>query len=283
VILTIALVAAFAAASTGALPSSLRLYVFDCGMLNYTSADAYLLKRNEVENTDLSVACFLIAHPKGTLMWDVGAIRDGSWKPTGAPVRLHFALPDRTERDVTITRTLKSQLAEVGYKPSEITYLAISHYHWDHTANANDFAGSTWLARKAEYDVMFASSVERTIPELYNKLAESKTVMINNDDDYDVFGDGKVVIKSSPGHSAGHQVLFLDLPKTGKVVLAGDLYHYPEERTLNRIPPKDFNPQQTAASRAALEVFLKNTGAALWIQHDAVANAKLKKSPAYYE
>jgi glyoxylase-like metal-dependent hydrolase (beta-lactamase superfamily II) len=283
VILALALVATFTVVSNGALPSSLRLYVFDCGMLNYNSADAYQLKREEVANTDMSIACYLIAHPKGTLMWDTGAIRDDSWKPAGAPVRLHFALPDRTERDVTITRTLKSQLAEVGYKPSDITYLALSHYHWDHTANANDFAGATWLARKAEYDMMFGASVERTIPELYSKLAKSKTVMINQDDDHDVFGDGKVIIKSSPGHSAGHQILFLDLPKTGKIVLAGDLYHYPEERTLNRIPPRDFNVQQTAASRAALETFLKNTGAALWIQHDVVANAKLKKSPAYYE
>ncbi|MNC98411.1 hypothetical protein D3C83_163530 [compost metagenome] len=67
------------------------------------------------------------------------------------------------------------------------------------------------------------------------------------------------------------------------MVLGGDLYHYPEERTLARIPPKDFNPQQTAASRTALDAFLKQTGATLWIQHDAVAHAKLKKAPAYYE
>jgi len=283
VLLGIAIVAALAGTSIGALPPSLRLYVFDCGILNYTSADAYLLKKNEVANTDMSIGCFLIAHPKGTLMWDVGAIRDDSWKPTGAPVRLHFALPDLTERDVTVTKPLKAQLAEAGYKPSDITYLAISHYHWDHTANMNDFASATWLARESEHDAMFSGKTERSIPANYDKLAKSKTVILKKDDDHDVFGDGKVIIKSAPGHSPGHQVLFLDLPKTGKVVLGGDLYHYPEERTLNRVPPRDFNPQQTAASRAALEVFLKSTGASLWIQHDIGAFAKLKKSPAYYE
>ena len=282
-ILAIALVTAFSLTSTGALPPSLRLYVFDCGQLNYTSAEAYQLKRDEVANTDMSIACFLIAHPKGTLMWDVGAIKDDSWKPTGSPVRLHFALPDLTERDVTVTKTLKSQLAEVGYKASGVNFLAFSHYHWDHTANANDFAGATWIVRKSEHDAMFSGSTERTIPALYSKLAKSKKVILSSDAEHDVFGDGKVVIMPSPGHSIGHQILFLDLPKTGRVVLAGDLYHYPEERTLNRIPPRDFNPQQTAASRATLEVFLKNRGATLWIQHDAVANAKLKKSPQYYE
>jgi hypothetical protein len=45
----------------------------------------------------------------------------------------------------------------------------------------------------------------------------------------------------------------------------------------------DFNKEQTAASRAELEVFLKKTGAQLWIQHDFLGNAKLKKAPAFYE
>jgi N-acyl homoserine lactone hydrolase len=268
---------------TAALPQSMRLYVFDCGMLNYTNADAYQLKKGEVANTDMSIACFLIAHPKGSLMWDVGAIPDNSWTPTGAPIRLHFALPDLTERDVTISKTLKSQLAEVGYSPSGITFLALSHYHWDHTANANDFARATWLVRKSEHDIMFSNATERTIPANYSKLAKSKTVIINKDDDYDVFGDGKVVLKFAPGHTPGHQVLFLDLPKTGKVVLGGDLFHYPEERTLNRVPPRDFDPQQTAASRNSMEAFLKKSGSTLWIQHDITANTKLKKAPAFYE
>jgi len=67
------------------------------------------------------------------------------------------------------------------------------------------------------------------------------------------------------------------------VVLSGDLYHYPEERTLNRLPVAEFNKDQTAASRAELEAFLKKTGAQLWIEHDIIANGKLKKAPAFYE
>jgi N-acyl homoserine lactone hydrolase len=271
------------AASSLALPQSLRLYVFDCGQLNYNNATAYQLKSEEVGRTDMSIACYLIAHPKGTLMWDVGAIPDNSWKPTGKPLRLHFMLLDKTERDVTITTPLKTQMAAAGYSARNINFLAFSHYHWDHIANANDFAGATWLARKVERDIMFSSpQVERTIRANYEKIGKSKTVFIEKED-YDVFGDGKVVIKATPGHSPGHQVLFLDLPKTGKIVLGGDLYHYPEERALGRIPPRDFNPAQTATSRAALETFLKSTGATLWIQHDATAHAKLKKAPDYYD
>jgi glyoxylase-like metal-dependent hydrolase (beta-lactamase superfamily II) len=92
-----------------------------------------------------------------------------------------------------------------------------------------------------------------------------------------------VVIKFAPGHTPGHQILYVKLAKTGAVVLSGDLYHYPEERTLNRVPTFEFDQDQTRATRAALDKFLKKTGAQLWIQHDYIGNSKLKKAPAYYE
>jgi glyoxylase-like metal-dependent hydrolase (beta-lactamase superfamily II) len=264
-------------------PQSIRLYVFDCGTLHFNNEDAYQLKKEEVARTDMSMGCFLVKHPKGTLMWDVGAVADGSWTPTGSPVRIHLVLPDKQERDVTMVKRLKAQLIEVGYSPADITYLALSHYHWDHVANANDFAGSIWLVRQAEKAIMFSSpKPERTIRDNYNQLANSKTVIVDKDE-YDVFGDGKVILKLSAGHTPAHQVLFVDLPRTGPVVLAGDLYHYPEERTLNRIPVRDFDKTQTVASRAALEIFLKEKGAQLWIQHDITAHEKLKKAPDFYD
>ena len=121
-----------------------------------------------------------------------------------------------------------------------------------------------------------------TTPATYSSLHESKTVILNGDT-YDVFGDGRVVIKSAPGHTPGHQMLYLKLGKTGGVLLSGDLYHYPEERALNRVPTFEFSPPQTRASRTETDAFLQRTGAQLWIQHDFLGNAKLQKSPNFYE
>ena len=81
----------------------------------------------------------------------------------------------------------------------------------------------------------------------------------------------------------GTQVLYVKLAKTGGVVLSGDLYHYPQERTMNRLPTFEFNEEQTRAARASVEEFLQRTNAQLWIQHDLVAHAKLKKAPEYYD
>lgn len=255
-------------------PKSVRLYIFDCGVIHTTNGDAYSLKKEEMASTEMSIPCILVAHPKGTLMWDNGDIPDRAFPPGGGRA---------TAGVVTQETPLLPQMAAVGYAPGDITYLSTSHYHGDHVANANAFAASTWLVRKVERDRMFATEpILRSPAENYSELKNSKTVLIDKDE-WDVFGDGSVVIKSTPGHTPGHNVLFLKLKKTGPVVLSGDLYHYPEERTLHRLPVADFNKEQTAASRAALDVFLKKTGAQLWIEHDIVANAKLKKAPAFYE
>jgi N-acyl homoserine lactone hydrolase len=255
-------------------PKSLRLYVFDGGSLNIPDTSPYRLKKEDLATTYMSVACFLVVHPKGTLMWDAGAVPDSAFKPGGGPGTIRYA---------TAMKPLGAQLAEVGYTPPDITYLALSHFHWDHVGNANLFARATWLVTKAERDTMFSDPPSpRTEPENYSALKNSKTVILTKSE-YDVFGDGTVVIMAAPGHSPGHQVLFLKLAKTGPVMLSGDLYHYPEERKLNLIPTTEFNADQTVASRAAVEAFLKKTGAQLWIQHDFNANAKLRKVPSFYE
>ena len=267
------------------------MYVFDCGTLHVADVGRFQLKKEEVANTDLSVACFFISHPKGTLIWDTGAVPDGQWTPQGdriwnlpaTPVDVHLVLPGGEQRDVIMRRGLRAQLNETGYSIGMIDYLALSHYHYDHTANANMFFGGTWLVRQVERDAMFADKPPATTdPHTYSRLRQSKTKIITTDN-YDVFGDGTVVIKFAPGHTPGHQVLYLKLARTGGVVLSGDLYHYPEERTLGRVPTIDFNADQTRASRAAIEAFLKQSGAQLWIQHDFAGNAQLKKSPAYYD
>ena len=267
--------------SHGQAPPSLRLYVLDGGVLD-SDPTRYRLKPEEVATTQLSVAAYLIAHPRGTLMWDTGAIGDDTWTPTGKPVRRHLVLSNAQDRYVTVRASLADQLRAAGFMPRDITYLALSHYHWDHVANANAFAGSTWLVRQAERDGLFPQPPrDPPSPSGYAYLQKSKTTILTTDD-YDVFGDGSVIIKAAVGHTPGHQVLFVKLARTGGVVLSGDLYHYPEERTLNRLPLGD-DQEQTRRSRESLEAFLTQARAQLWIQHDLTAHAKLRTSPAYYD
>ena len=255
-------------------PRSVRLYVFDNGVIRGLDPATFHLKPEEIATADMVVCSYLIVHPKGTLMWDSGAIPDADLKADGRPV---------TQGRFTATRTLKSQLAALGYAPTEITYFGLSHYHGDHTANANEFAGATWLVQQPERDVMFAEKAPPIAQRAqYSALKDSKTKILNGQD-YDVFGDGTVVVKGAYGHTPGHQVLYVKLAKAGPVLLSGDLYHYQEERNTDKTPTFEFDRERSLASRASIEAFIKRTGAQLWIEHDLANFNKQKKAPSYYE
>jgi len=240
-ILGLAVLVALAVAATP--PKSMRMYVFDCATLKDRDPANYGLTRQQVESVDMADPCFLIAHPRGTLLWETG---------------LNDAVYDRPEgggaKHDKIDKSLKSQLAAVGYQPKDITYLAISHLHGDHSGNANDYAGSTWIAQKAERDYMFSAGLPENIhPDEYSALKNSKTKLITGD--YDVFGDGSVMLILTPGHTPGHQSLLVKLPKTGAVVLTGDLYHFPGERTFHTVPVND--KPETVESRAKLDTVIQ--------------------------
>jgi N-acyl homoserine lactone hydrolase len=264
-------------------PPSPRLYVLDCGMLtpNREGVERYHVTVAEVGEVRMPVPCFLVAHSKGTLIWDVGVIPDAVVAAAGSQGARANVNPTVAAH---VTRTLGSQLAELGYTPADITFVAVSHAHIDHTANLNAFAGSTWLTPKAERDFMWTPNNARVNPAFFSALEKSTRVRYIETDEHDVFGDGRVIIKAAPGHTPGHQVLVLNLAATGRVVVAGDLFHYPQERTLRRPPPdNEFNVAQSAASRERIEAYLKSTGASLWIEHDYVAHSKLNKAPKYYD
>lgn len=256
----------------------LKLYIFDCGKIDSVTAEEFGFKAGEIA-TEMTTPCYLVVHPRGALLWDTGEIPDSEIAVDGAPTR---------KRTFTSSRKLTDQLQEVGYSPDNIDFLAFSHYHNDHVANANLFSGSTWLVQRAEHEAMFDPSpdFERFGPvtpdqKFFCELKNSETILIENCD-HDVFGDGRVIIKFTPGHTAGHQSLFLDLDETGPVLITGDMYHYYNE--VNR--PADFvnhvsNPL-TTLSRQKIEAFAQEVGAELWIPHDIVEAPKFRLAPEYY-
>jgi N-acyl homoserine lactone hydrolase len=260
-------------------PKSLRLYILDCGKITGMSGESMGFQPGELATTDMITPCYLIVHPRGTMIWDTGEIPDSAFQNGVSPAK---------QGSFTVDRPLLPQLAAIGYTPADITYLGLSHYHTDHVANASLFAGSTWIVQQGDRDAIFAPRPATQKkggagdPAYFAALAKSKTLLLKGED-HDVFGDSTVIIKFTPGHTPGHQSLFLKLARTGPVLLSGDLYHYPEEITLKRIPPFDFDKDQTAKSRSMIEDFVKKNKAQLWIQHDYAAGIKRKKAPEYYD
>lgn len=238
----------------------ISLYILDGGNIKannlnlFAQGDTY-----KGESKLLANAYYVINHPKGKLLWDTGL-------PEGIVGKQPFTTPDGA---FTISRpdSLKNQFSKLKITPSDITHIAFSHVHFDHTGAANAFTNAKWIVQKSEMDFINSPEIKNNAFYDVNSFASLKNKEIINGD-FDVFGDGSVVIKSMPGHTAGHQILFLDLPNEGPVVLSGDIYHFRENRSSGIVPQFNYNISQSSKSIADFEEFVESKNAKVIIQHD---------------
>lgn len=243
-------------------PPSLRLYTMDCGHVDISDArafsDEHVYDGERVQGVD---PCYLIRHPRGDLLWDVGFPDSMADVPGGV------SMPE-AHAHVTMKKKLVAQLAELGLAPPDIEYLSVSHIHGDHFGNANLFAHATWIVDVEERQYAF-SDASRASPSFstYNLLERASTRLIEGEGDYDVFGDGSVVIVQAPGHTPGHTVLLVRLPKAGPLLLTGDLWQVPDARKLRTAPVGTWNRSQLLASMDKVEALARKTGAKIVRQH----------------
>jgi len=155
--------------------------------------------------------------------------------------------------------------------------------HYDHVGVANEVTGATLLIQKPEYEAAFAEkiTIEFFDPTLYSGLKDSKMKLLEGD--HDVFGDGSVQIISAYGHTPGHQVIFIDLPNYGPLVLSRDLYHFRISRREKKVPQFNFDAEMTLKAMDKVEKFVKEKKADFWIEHDMAGFKDLKKAPEFYD
>jgi len=206
---------------------------------------------------------YIITHENGErLIWD-----------TGLPEAIG---PDPvTPGDGTFTISRKdsiiNQLKTIGLGYDDFDYIGISHIHFDHTGTANYFKNATWLVQENEYDFITSEVQINGLGAAISQL--TKVQKLNGD--HDVFGDGTVVIKSTPGHTIGHQSLYVDLGLERPVLLTGDLYHFQENRQNKVSPSFNYDFPQTRASMDAFEAFAKEKNAEVIIQHSPIDYKRL--------
>lgn len=258
---------------------AIRMYVLDCGsmaikdMALFSDTGKYDGQSGSIVDT-----CFLIRHPKGNFLWDTGLSDTlvGHDVPANADgVAIH------------VGHGLLDQLRQIGIAPSDINYLAFSHFHIDHTGNSNAFGSATWILNQAELNWALGDPTPPIVdPASFSAFRSAHAIMINAD--YDVFGDGLVRILKTPGHTPGHQVLMVKLPRSGAVILSGDLYHLQADRPSRagagaQIMRVNTSRAETLASMDRVEGIIRNTHARLIVQHDPGDYSRLPKSPAYMD
>lgn len=244
---------------------SLAMYVFDVGKIQVNDI-SQLNGGDEVEApVYFTNTAFLIRHPKGDLIWDTGFADSVVNHPMGEKTSPYYS---------TMEKSLISQLQEIGVDPKAIDYLAVSHKHPDHSGNMSLFSESTIILQKAEYAALF----ENEAPGIVLKgLLDNDFIKLEGE--HDVFGDGSVRIIPTPGHTSGHQVLYVDLPETGPIVLSGDLWLFNTGIKSQSVPLFNEDLSQTSASWEKVRELIEKENATLWVQHDMEQIMKIPHAP----
>jgi glyoxylase-like metal-dependent hydrolase (beta-lactamase superfamily II) len=253
-----------------------RMYVINCGENHVKDVSRWTPGVNAGQPHVFSNHCYLVKHAQGWMLWDTGnadriAAMPSGLSAAGGAITAYMKKP------------LVESLKEIGVTPADIKHFAMSHAHGDHSGNANYFTAATLYVQRAEYAAMFGPEPQKFgfITANFEKLRANPAMIV--DGEHDVFGDGTVVIKAAPGHTPGHQVLVVRLPKTGPVMLSGDMVHLQYSWTYRVVPSFNFDIPRSMATIDAMKAYAQKTNTQLWINHDLEQNAKIPKAPAFVQ
>jgi N-acyl homoserine lactone hydrolase len=245
----------------------LSLTRFDCGKTNTVAdvsrfSDVSAFKGLSIQ---LTFSCYLIRHGNDYLVWDTG-----NPPATGT-----------TPAPTAPSSSLVEQLAQLHLKPEQITFVGISHYHGDHVGQVASFPQATLLIGKGDWEALNDPKPNPGVnsANFAHWISGGGKVepLIG---DKDVFGDGSVVMLSTPGHTPGHHSLLVKLKEKGNVLITGDLAHFRENYDSNGVPTFNTSRAETLASLDRFKQLATNLNATVIIQHDARDIGKLPAFPA---
>jgi N-acyl homoserine lactone hydrolase len=257
-----------------------KLYRLDCGHSTANDESVWTPGENVGRSVQFSSTCWLIKHAGEWLLWDTGVPESALNDPRGwstLPKLIVYHLD----------RSLTDQLAEIGLKPRDVSLVAISHTHGDHIGNMGLFADATILMQGAEYRWIHSADGPNDnvnqLMALARKLMGTPKNLKLIDGDSDVFGDGSVILVSTPGHTPGHQSLLVHLQKSGFIILSGDVVHTEENLEKNIVPSLNTNKANSIASMEKIRQMIGTYKAKLFINHDKEQTDRLKLVPEFYD
>jgi N-acyl homoserine lactone hydrolase len=257
-----------------------KLYRLDCGRSLANDQSVWTPGENQGRSIEFSSTCWLVKRGNQWLLWDTGVPEATVSDPNGwstLPKLIVYHLD----------KTLTGQLAEIGLKPPDVTYVAISHTHGDHIGNVGLFPDAKILIQRAEYEWIHGSNGPN---ENVNQLMALARRLLGNprylrlaEGDLDVFGDGSVTLISTPGHTPGSQSLLVHLKNSGFIILSGDVVHLEENFAKSRVPSLNTDKKASIESMERIRQIIKTHKAIMFINHDKKQSDGLRLLPAFYD
>lgn len=245
-------------------PAGMKLYQVSSGHL-YLNKGLLTAMRDVGKIIKVPVAMYIIDHPRGLVVYDTGnadEVSDGGCEAYWGAGMCEALRPDQTRAEV-----IDRQLAKFGYSVEQVKYVVYSHFHLDHAGNIELFPKATHVAQKAELRAAWWPEKWQASAFIMKDYDETRDfAFMELTGDFDLYGDGSIVILDSKGHTQGHQSVLVRLPKTGSLVLAGDAVYTPENEA-GAIPGITWNTYESMESINRLKRIRDAEDGELWYSH----------------
>lgn len=196
---------------------------------------------------------------------------------------------------------LVHQLPLLGFQPSEVKHVILSHLHWDHAGGMRDFPQAHFFVGRREWN--FATQLEG-VPLFKNAFIKEQFCVANLDIElidtdphrpfknfpasHDLFGDGTMVLVDLPGHSPGLMGLYLTMPSGRRFFFSADTFYFPEG--LEQRMPKSAlmsslvseGPQAQASITQVYALIYSDPGLEIVGSHDHRLPGRYDLAPKYY-
>jgi glyoxylase-like metal-dependent hydrolase (beta-lactamase superfamily II) len=246
-------------------PASPALYLFDSGTLG-------------LDGVEVPVPFFLIRHPQGDILVDGGNPLAVARDP-----HAHWgALADVFEVHMSEEQHCVAQLRRLGVEPDSVGHVVQTHLHIDHTGALGHFPNATIVVHARELEAARASEDPLASGYVREDYGRPELRWRPAEGELDLFGDGTVRLLETPGHSAGHMSLLLELEESGPVLLTADAVDN-RAQWEGREPPRAlFSREQASQSLERLRRLADETDALLVLGHEPEDWSRLKRAPGCY-
>ncbi|MFN8164427.1 MAG: N-acyl homoserine lactonase family protein [Solirubrobacterales bacterium] len=258
--------------------SSIQIYALHCGgdVCDWSVFDPFDPRVGNKVTDPYFV--YVIRHPDGILLFDSGAHPEMATNPES---RVGDAAED-FQVVLSPEDHIDRKLATIGLRPEDIDTVIQSHLHFDHAGGLYLFPDTPVMVQRAELE--FAKDPPPYQKDIY---VREDFAGVQNwhiiEGDHDVFGDERVLVVSTPGHTPGHQSLLVQT-NSQVVFLLADAAYFLEKMRVRALPAVLWSPDAYMETWDRIEELEREREAFLIATHDLDFEERVKLAPAsWYE